>query len=155
MMTSHHLNPDCPPFIPSTTKKLPSTPLTVCAFNARSVKNKIDELRIFVKSHKIHVLAITESWLGEIVTDSQLTIPGFQVPFRKNRDGKGGGVCVFLSEQVYGKRRIDLEEDDLELLWIEIKHRSHPPLLVGCCYRPPSSTTNFLQHARINIGQNC
>ena len=71
--------------------------------------------------------------------------------FKSGGDGKGGGVCVFLSEQVYGKRRLDLEEDDLELLWIEIKHRSHPPLLVGCCYRPPSSTMNFYNTLELTL----
>ena len=120
-------------------------PLNISTFNARSLRNKIDEIHNFVMSHCIHVLAISESWLGPSIPDSQIERPGFQTPFRRDRNENGGGVCLYISDQLSGKRRSDLEDPDVELLWVEIDIPSHPncKLLVGSCYRPPSSKMDF------------
>ena len=163
------------------------------------------EFSNFIYSHKIHVLAVSETWLSSLDSDGDITtwqilfsfstdkdrrtdsrirrkntaqprgaalcffvwsgcqffylcrcwkrrefdrndpdkseftittwIPG-TVP--KDRNTKGGGVCIFLSNQLSGKRRSDLEDPDLELLWVEMKLSGHHrSLFVGCCFRPP------------------
>ena len=80
----------------------------------------------------------------EMLRMPHITLPGFQEPFRKDRNTKGGGVCIFLSNQLSGKRRSDLEDPDLELLWVEMKLSGyHRSLFVGCCYRPPQSGKYF------------
>ena len=99
--------------------------LNICTFNARSIRNKMAELSNFIYSHKIHVLAVSETWLSSLDSDGDITLPGFQEPFRKDRNTKGGGVCIFLSNQLSGKRRSDLEDPDLELLWVEMKLSGH------------------------------
>ena len=86
-----------------------------------SIRNKMTELSNFIHSHKIHVLAVSETWLSSLDSDGDITLPGFQEPFRKDCNTKGGGVCIFLSNQLSGKRRSDLEDPDLELLWVEMK----------------------------------
>ena len=62
---------------------------------------------------------------------------------------------MFLSNDLPAKRRSrdDLEQPELELLRVEIcpspikfNGRIHQSLLGGCCYRPPSSTSNFCQY---------
>ena len=71
-----------------------------------------------------------------------LNFIGFQAPLRKYRK-ENGSVCTFISNQLSGKRRRDLENPDLELLWIELYSIYHRPLQLGCCYRPPNSTMSF------------
>ena len=60
---------------------------------------------------------------------------------------------MFLSNDLPAKRRDDLEHPELQLFWVEIYPSSiqfngliHQSLLVGCCYRPPSSTNIFYQY---------
>ena len=123
----------------------------IATFNARSIRNKLDELNYFTKSSSIHILALTETWLGPSITDDRIELIGFQTPFRRDRNESGGGVCVYLSNHVSGKRRVDLEHSDLELIWIEIHSFSHRPLLLGCCYRPPNSTVHFFERLEATL----
>ena len=66
------------------------THINICSFNARSLRNKMTELSQFINLHKIHILAVCESWLSDLDTDLSVALPGFQVPFRKDRKTKGG-----------------------------------------------------------------
>ena len=128
------------PNIPSSRATIST--INIATFNARSIRNKVDEVSYFAINSSIHILAITESWLGATVNDTSVKLTGFQTPFRRDRN-ENGGVCIYISNQLSGKRRRDLEQPDLELLWIEIYSISHRPLLLGCCYRPPNSTMEF------------
>ena len=119
--------------------------ITYACWNTRSIKNKIDEARHFINSHethKIEILAITESWLGPSVPDTMTGIDNFQTPFR-DRNENGGGILVYISQQLSGARKKELEDPELELMWVEIQFFTHRPLLLGCCYRPPNSTAAF------------
>ena len=57
-------------------------------------------------------------------------------------------MCLYFANGIPCKQRKDLELPEIELIWAELflKHRPHRPLLVGCCYRPPSSTAVFYTH---------
>ena len=109
------------------------------------------ELSQFINLHKIHVLAVCESWLSDLDTDLSVALPGFQLPFRKDRKTKGGGVCVYISNQISGTLRQDLSHPDLELLWVEIKPNTKQSLLLGCCYRPPQCAHSFYDHLETTL----
>lgn len=61
-----------------------------------------------------------------------------------DRDGRGGGVLVYLSEELKGMRRPDLEIDDnMEIVWLQVKvKRKH--ILIGNVYRPPGARDIWL-----------
>ena len=65
-------------------------------------------------------MAITESWLGKSIYKNSIELPGFQEPFRRNRHENGGGVCLYISENLACKRREDLEQESIELIWVEV-----------------------------------
>ena len=164
------LNPCSPPFIPaprhlSTLKNSPRNPvapsissnpaLSFCHLNSRSLINKIPEIKHFLHTNGIQLLAISETWLHPNIPDNLVQLEEFQPVFRRDRrtGQHGGGVCMFLSNDLPAKRRDDLEHPELEVLWVEIcpspikfNGRIHQSLLVGCCYRPPSSTNIFYQY---------
>ena len=97
---------------------------------------------------------MSETWLSSLDSDGDITLPGFQEPFRKDRNTKGGGVCIFLSNQLSGKRRSDLEDPDLELLWVEMKLSGHHrSFFVGCCYRSPQSGKHFFEKLEANLNK--
>ena len=65
-----------------------------------------------------------------------------QKPFRRHRaeNAGGGGVLVYVKEGVCCSRRSDLEHQNIECIWVEIKPINSRPVLVGNIYRPPNST---------------
>jgi len=69
--------------------------------NARSLVSKMDELLILVEVYKPHIIGITESWGNSDITDSELSITGFNL-FRRDRPTthKGGGVLLYVSDEL-------------------------------------------------------
>lgn len=63
--------------------------LTIHTFNAKSIKNNVQEINHSISSHKIHVCAISETWLGPSVAESTITLPNFQPAFRRNCNMNG------------------------------------------------------------------
>ncbi len=116
--------------------------LNICHMNARSLLLKIPEVTAMVSEHNIHILAITETWFTDKTVENDIKIPGFQAPFRRDRNSHGGGVCVYVNQNISCTRRHDLEPPCAELLIAEITvpHSCFPPLLLCCCYRPPRTS---------------
>lgn len=78
---------------------LPSLFLT----NARSLVNKMDEIRLRIISHRLNncVMVITETWLDNAVPDAVIELAGRSV-YRADRTAdsgknKGGGVCIYIN----------------------------------------------------------
>ena len=77
--------------------------------NAQSLRNKTDDLQALVRyQHEYKnacILDLTETWLGEMDMDSDLTIDGFGLPLRMDRDAsttgktRGGGVCLYINDR--------------------------------------------------------
>ena len=95
------------------------SPSNFCSFNGPSLRHKLPEINNFFGSFSIHFLAISESRLGTSLPDRLVTIPGFQVPYRKEKNSNGGGVIFFVSNSLPFCLRVDLEHLQLELIWIE------------------------------------
>ena len=106
--------------------------------NTCSLKNKLATLR----SHAgelggYDVVAVSESWLGPHVLDSELQL-GYpdHVWFRRDRDGRGGGVACAVTAGLSPVHRPDLEPG-CEVLVVQLG-MAHP-ILLAVCYRPPDT----------------
>jgi len=86
------------------------------------------------------VLGITETWLNTTYSDSYEPIDGYNPEQRDRSTGRGGGVTVYLHDGVPYNRRHDLEKDQFEELWFEIKFPCSIGILLGTVYRPPDNT---------------
>ena len=84
---------------------------------------KLNELNTtFAIEKEVDVICITETWLHSGIDDDKLMITGYKKPYRRDRtDNRYGGVCAYISDKLTSERLIDLEPDDIELIWIEIK----------------------------------
>ena len=58
---------------------------------------------------EIHIIALTETWASEQILVGEIEIPGYNT-FRKDRDGKSGGVLVFVRSDLSVARRCNLED---------------------------------------------
>ena len=114
-----------------------------CHLNAQSLRNKIDEVKSSLsKSVRPIILGINESWLDSTVSDQEVSMQNYNTFRRDRRSGRGGGILVFIRDIIKSKRRIDLEKDNIECLWTELK-LNKKSLLLGNIYRPPNATTAF------------
>ena len=69
-----------------------------------------------------------------------------------DRNRQGGGVMIFVRNNIPATRRHDLETD-CELLWIELCLKPST-ILLGIFYRPPhndSKYLSYLQHSLLSI----
>lgn len=124
--------------------------LSVYHLNARSVLSditlgsvphderlvKLDEIfHALVYMRSADIITISESFLGKNISDADIALPDYQL-FRKDRDRRGGGVLVFVHNSLSVSRRADLENNNIEALWLELALHSGK-LFLGTYYRPP------------------
>jgi len=120
-----------------------STPI-LCHLNVQSLMSKVDELRALLSGAKRPVvLGLSETWLDESVLDGEVSIPGYS-QYRRDRTSKGGGVLVYVPESCHSRRRIDLESDKTEAVWVEV-HLKKSTILLCTLYRPPNADALVLE----------
>ena len=84
------------------------------------------------------ILVITETKLDNTFPVSQFHIDGFSMPYRLDRNRNGGGVIVYVREDVPSKLLLKhCFKDDIEGLFVEINFRKSKWHL-GRIYHPPS-----------------
>ena len=108
--------------------------LTITHLNIRSLLPKLDEVRSRLAGRSPpSIIAFTESWLDNTVSDREICIPGYKV-YRKDRNRNGGGIVLFVDEKLRINRRTDLESTDLKAVWLEIRERANRRALIGAVF---------------------
>ena len=110
--------------------------------NVRSLVHKISELRFIATKTRAVVISLSETWLDESVLDSEMSISDYCL-VRCDRNRNGGGVCLYIRNDIPFSQRLDLGSDDLELLCCDILLPKTRPIVVGACYRPPKQNDFF------------
>ena len=116
--------------------------MIIAHLNINSFPNKKDDL-ISIINGKIDILVITETKLDETFTNVQVTIAGYSQPYRLDRDRHGGGVLIFVREDI-PSRKLSKHTfpTDIEALYIEINLRKTKFLLIGT-YHPPNQADQY------------
>ena len=123
--------------------KLMRTNILECAYiNARSIANKKKELELYLNEENIDIMGISETWLNESITDSEMNINGYTF-LRRDRNNmqkkRGGGVAFYVKNELNLIQREDIFETNFpESIWCTIDCKGVNTLL-GICYRPPDS----------------
>ena len=107
--------------------------------NIRSLISKLSEIKILANNSSAAVIAISETWLDSSVTDAEININGYTV-IRADRNREGGGVCMYIKNNLAFNCRLDLLEENVEALWIDLLLPKTKPIVVGVCYRPPKDS---------------
>ena len=126
-----------------TTPEILANHLSILHLNVHSLLPKLDLKE--AESEVYDVLVFSESWLKPDTENDSVYLNNFYPPFRTDRsDQPGGGVVIYVRDSIYCKRRNDLEVQDLEAAWDEIRVKSKT-LLVGGFYRPPNSNAAYFE----------
>ena len=117
--------------------------LIIAHVNINSISNKFDQLSYIIKDN-VDILVVGETKLDDSFPTSQFRINGFSKPYRLDRTRNGGGVMIFVRDELPSKQlQKHALPSDIEALIIEINLRKTKFLLLGG-YRPPTQSQFFL-----------
>ena len=102
--------------------------------NINSIRHKFDMLVDIIKGN-IDILLISETKIDDTFLTPQFMIPGFSTPFRLNRTGNGGGLLLYVREDIPSKGVHTNLSENLECLFVEINLYKKKFLIVGT-YNP-------------------
>ena len=93
----------------------------------------------------VHLFGISESRLDGRITDNLISINDYTVLRRDSRYPLHTGLALYVHKSIENsvRRRLDLETEAIECIWVEIKDSKTKPLLVGYVYRNPASSQGW------------
>ena len=112
--------------------------------NINSIRNKFDLLMNIIKN-EIDIFMISETKIDNSFPISQFTMTGYSIPFRLDRTSHGGGILLFVREDIPCKIIKTDCDADFEGIFVEINLRKKKWLLC-CSYNPHKS--NIANHLR-------
>ena len=116
--------------------------------NIRSIRNKIDYI---IDNFSDFECCFTETHLDDNVENLNICLTSeFGIPYRKDRTNHGGGILVYVKNNLIHKRRPELEIFCEESLWVEIKINKQP-FLLGTFYSPKTQDRLFFDAFDKNI----
>ncbi|XP_046973307.1 uncharacterized protein LOC124539974 [Vanessa cardui] len=115
--------------------------------NMRSLlkEGKMDELKCNIKSFKytVHLILLTETWIKSEKDACTLKIPNYTHFYNLRTDSIGGGVSIYIHNDLTHSITEEKYIDGNNYLWIYL---SKYALHIGLVYKPPATNTeNFLQ----------
>ena len=120
--------------------------IVLAHLNINSLRNNFDAL----VSGNVDVLVLSETKIDESFPKGQFKIPGFCTPFCLDLDRFGGGILVYVQENLSAKL-LSSEAKTIEGIFIELNFRKKKWLL-SCSYNPSKSNiTNHLEHLRRSL----
>lgn len=115
--------------------------------NARSIvkPGKFDELRCIIASLQvtIHIIILSETWIQSEDQAKMLQIPSYTHYYNYRQNKRGGGVSIFVHNNL--EHRLIKEQclDDTHYLWVHVNKFS---LNIGAIYKPNKTNMNsFLE----------
>jgi hypothetical protein len=114
--------------------------LSILSINIDSITShsKLDQLELLVKELNLSALAISESKLDDTISESTYSIPGYNMETR-HRNRHGGGVMIFIRDNIPYCRKETLESKTLEHIAIDLTV-GNKKYAVNVIYRPPNDS---------------
>ena len=116
--------------------------IKIAQLNVCSIRSKERDAIFFARKHALDIFALQETWLRD---GDELKAPGFLWEGR-NRQARGGGTGLLVSNTLRYKRRLDLECSGIEFVCIELQQTQRTlPMLVISLYVPPRNFQSMLK----------
>ena len=105
--------------------------VVVAQLNINSLRNKFQSL-VEITHGNIDVLILTETKLDHTFPENQFVIPGYKKPYRLDRNKDGGGVMIYVREDIPSDILLKHKlPKNIEAIFIEINLRKNRILLIG------------------------
>ena len=92
--------------------------LIIAHLNINSLRNKFVFLKEAINNN-VDILVITERKLDESFPKGQFVLDGFSTPYRLDRNCHGGGILMFIREDIPSKL-LSVENNPVEGFYVEI-----------------------------------
>ena len=110
--------------------------------NARSIVNKVQELKLYVLDADPDVIIITETWTHSAISNDYLNVPNYYIASRQDRsdtlNGRGGGILIYV-KSIWKSCETTTQCDFNQHSSIKIASGNDPVSIV-VVYRSPNST---------------
>lgn len=114
--------------------------MTLAHLNVNSIRNKVDQLEVFMNAERPDIVCFTEHHLQEhergIITFENFYEGSAYCRRKKSR----GGTIIYLGKQIKSKQlsvRDLIEEGNIEICAVKLLNVK---VIVACVYRPPSGS---------------
>ena len=119
--------------------------------NARSLLHHHDDVAAFLRVNRLHILAISESWLDESVINGEIHFPGYNL-FRYDRNHLGSGVAILCVDHLpCSLLRSGTATSGAEFLWVSVKSDRFNPLVFSYFYRTSAAPSPSVTEICNNI----
>ena len=114
----------------------PNTPehsISILHLNIRRIRQKID----FITDNLLDfdILCFTETHLNQDILTDSILLDNFSLPYRKDRNNRGGGILHYINNKLLSERIPDLEILWDECIWVTI-HKKRLSFLLGIFLQP-------------------
>ena len=115
----------------------------VSHFNVNSFAGKFDAINTIIPG-KVDVIIFSETKLHNSYSSSQFLIKGFTNPFRQDHNCHGGGIMIYVREDIPCKvLKLHSSPSDIEGIFVELNFREVEWLLFGT-YHPPNQNNKYV-----------
>ena len=125
-------------------------PLKILTANVFGLASKFHELQHVLVTSNVDVAVVTETKLTlEKMSLAESIIKGFHAPLRLDRTAHGGGVAVWVKEELAYEHLPMLDRGNHEIVWLSIHLQACRKLVLGAVYRPGSASghdISLLEH---------
>lgn len=117
--------------------------------NINSFPNKFEEISEWLSSKSVDILSIQETKIDRTFPNSQFNVQGFNL-FRRDRKKGGGGIAVYISENIVAQQKKVTMCKSLETILLDLRIGQRRFALVSA-YKPPSvdNSTFTLELSRV------
>ena len=111
-----------------------SNKLIFAHININSIGSKFEFLSTKVKGN-IDVFIVSETKIDYSFPVGNFVIDGFSTPYRLDRDSNGGGVMLYVREDIPSNLLATDEKNHIESFYVELNLRNKK-WLINCSYNP-------------------
>ncbi len=116
--------------------------VTIGHLNINSIRKKFDGIMDMVSKY-LDIFLLSETKIDKSFPDSQFLYGGYSKPFRKNRTLTGGGLLMYVNENIPSRQlKEHIIPDDIEIMCVEINLKKKKWVLLGI-YRPPNMNEKY------------
>ena len=123
--------------------------LKICHVNIRGLNSSKLRAIHTALCNVYDVITLSETFLTNSISSTELSLPGFNEILRRDRPTFGGGVAVYVKQALSFKRLLDLEDPNLEQIWLQL-NTTEGKIFTCVTYRPPQ-LIDFWQHLENNF----
>ena len=119
--------------------------LIIGHLNINSIRNKFEALKLLLHGN-IDIFVVSETKIDESFPISQFAIDGFTTPIRRDRNNEGGGLLIYIREDIPCKVLKNHLPNNVEGLFVELNLRNKKWLLFGGYNPNKENISYFLNH---------